>query len=130
MQNSQMFKDMFTHPSLRNTALNGFQEFFLGDMIIDHLNFALHNLSSLSFWLKWIYGTFTIWSNSNMTNMLKRLLACQPLQVLFRFTPATRISMVTFIIHVHTYSCIVYAFVQLFTHTTDLLRAATTPTLS
>lgn len=35
MQNSQMFKNMFTHPILRNTALNGFQEFFLGDMIID-----------------------------------------------------------------------------------------------
>ena len=69
-------------------------DFFLGDMNLAHLNFVLHNLSCLYFWLKGTYDIFTIWKNSNMTNILKMLLASQPLWVLSRLLPTTRTSTV------------------------------------
>lgn len=68
-----------------------------------------------------------------MTNIWKRLLAGQPIWVLYSFIPVTGISMVILPIHImyllnkqiHS----VYAFVQLLIHATDATRMAATPSL-
>ena len=68
-----------------------------------------------------------------MTNIWKRLLAGQPIWVLYSFILVTGISMVILPIHImyllnkqiHS----VYAFVQLLIHATDATRTGATPSL-
>lgn len=67
--------------------------------------------------------------NSDMTNILKKLLPGQPLWVLRKHFPAARISLFIFTDPLCIDVCIVHAFVWSLIHTTGIFRAVVTQTL-
>lgn len=72
-------------------------------------------------------------NSSSLTNIWKRLLACQPIWVLYSFIPVIGVSIVILPIRIMYFLSkqihSVYAFVQLLIHETEANRTAATPSL-